>query len=82
MRETEKQRKNALLAAIHFKGILKRGDKIGCTRCPGTKRVFIFSAWDGNWMVSKSGINDYHPINIYSVNGKKAKSFKQNENEN
>ncbi len=50
---------------------IKKGDRIGCTRCPGTKRVFTFSHFDGSWMVSVSGISDFHPLNIYSINGVK-----------
>jgi hypothetical protein len=66
--ETKENCDNAVTAA---KKLLKAGDRIGCIKCPNTKRVFTFSHWDGNWMVSKTGIDDYHPINIYSVNGKK-----------
>ena len=50
------------------KSILKKGDRVGVTKCPGTKRVFTFLEWDGNWMVSKSFIDEYSPINIYSIN--------------
>lgn len=70
---TKEQIEAAKLAASEAKKVLKYGDKVGCTRCPGTKRVFIFSHWDGDWMVSKSGIDDYHPTNIYSINGFKPK---------
>ena len=52
------------------KEVLIPGDNVGCTKCPGRKRVFIFSHWDGHWMVSKSGIDDYSPSGIYSINGK------------
>jgi len=51
------------------KKVLKAGDRVRCTKCPSTKRVFTFSYWDGCWMVSKSGINDYHPVNVDMVNG-------------
>lgn len=64
------------------KSTLKKGDRVGITKCPGTKRTFIFSHWDGLWMVSKSGIDDYHPNNIYSINGKAIKeSVCMNEEE-
>jgi hypothetical protein len=56
-------------AEINAKKILKNGDRVRCTKCPGRKRVFTFSHFDGCWMVSKSGINDYHPINVDLVNG-------------
>lgn len=58
-------------AELNAKKILKKGDRVRCTKCPGTKRVFTFSHWDGCWMVSKSGINDYHPVNVDMVNGEK-----------
>lgn len=48
---------------------LKKGDRVSITKCPGTKRTFTFDHWDGHWMVSKSGINDYAPIHILLVNG-------------
>ena len=73
MKVTDNQIDFCRIAEIEAKKVLKAGDKIGCTKCPGTKRVFIFSHWDGCWMVSKSGINDYHPANIYSVNLEKPK---------
>lgn len=47
---------------------IEKGDKIVCSKCPGNKRTFIFSHWDGCWMVSKTGINDFHPLNIYQIN--------------
>lgn len=52
------------------KKMLKSGDRVRCTKCPGTKRTFTFHFWDGCWMVSKSGIDDFHPINIDLINGK------------
>lgn len=53
------------------KSILKPGDRVGVTKCLGTKRVMTFKEWDGYWMVSLTGINDYSPSSIYSINGKK-----------
>lgn len=57
-------------AELKAKQILKKGDRVQCTKCPGTKRTFTFSHWDGCWMVSKTGIDDYHPINVDLINGK------------
>lgn len=54
---------------LNAKKIIKVGDRIRCTKCLGKKSVFTFSHWDGSWMVSKSGINDYHPINVEVLNG-------------
>ena len=47
---------------------IKEGDRIRCTKCPGTKRTFTFSHWDGYWMVSKTGIDDYYPLNVDLIN--------------
>lgn len=69
--EVSKERKElGKKAELMAKQILKKGDRVRCTKCPGTKRTFTFSHWDGCWMVSKTGINDYHPINVDLVNGK------------
>jgi hypothetical protein len=57
-------------AEVFAKKILKQGDRVRCIKCPGTKRTFTFDHWDGCWMVSKAGIDDYHPINVDLVNGK------------
>jgi hypothetical protein len=55
-------------AEIKAKKVLKKGDRVRCTMCSNTDRTFTFDHWDGCWMVSKSGINDYHPVNIKKVN--------------
>lgn len=57
------------LAERNLKRILKPGDRVGCVKCPGTKRVITFAGWDGHWMVSASGVNDYSPGHVYSING-------------
>lgn len=48
---------------------LRVGDRVRVTKCPGTKRTFTFNYWDGGWMVSKSGIDDYCAVSIDRVNG-------------
>jgi hypothetical protein len=58
------------LATSQAKATLKRGDRLRVTKCPGTKRWITFECWDGDWIVSKSGINDYHAITIDRVNDK------------
>ena len=65
-REKRKQQFHA--ATIKAKKVLKKGDKVRGTKCPGTKRWFIFDHWDGSWIVSKSGIDDYAACNIDRVN--------------
>ena len=67
---TQEQIDKWYAAGKKAKETLKPGDRVGCTKCPGTKRVIIFSHFDGNWIVSKSGIDDYSPCSVYSVNGK------------
>lgn len=52
------------------KRIIKKGDRIRCIGCSGVKRVFTFDHWEDIWMVSKSGIYDYHPFDIERINGK------------
>lgn len=64
---TEQECKKAELSA---KKILKKGDRVRCRKCPGTKRTITFDHWDGCWMVSKSMINDYHPVTIDLINKK------------
>jgi len=58
------------LATAQAKTTLKRGDRLRVTKCPGTLRWITFERWDGDWIVSKSGINDHHAINIDMVNDK------------
>ena len=70
---TEEQKKErgrwAKLAEANAQKMLKPGDRLRVTKCPGTKRWITFSHWDGCWVVSKSGIGDYHPVNVDFVNG-------------
>ena len=70
MNDTEKKLLLLRRATKAAKKLLKKGDKIGCTRCGGIKRVYVFSHWDGCWAVSASGIDDISAGNIYSLNGK------------
>jgi hypothetical protein len=66
MKLTEKE----LQRVQELKLILKKGDRVRCSKCPGTFRTFTFSHWDGCWMVSKSGIDDFHPCCVKKINGK------------
>lgn len=63
----ERQR-NGYIAAKNAKEVLRVGDRLRVTRCPGTKRWITFAGWSGQWIVSKSGIDDYHPINVDRLN--------------
>lgn len=62
-------REMSLLAEQNAKKVLKPGDRLRVTKCPGTKRWITFSGWDGHWIVSKSGINDYSPRCVDMLNG-------------
>lgn len=61
--------RRALVAEKNAKQILKHGDRLRVTKCPGTKRWITFAHWDGHWIVSKSGIDDYSPLNVDRLNG-------------
>jgi hypothetical protein len=67
----KEQIKNSVEATQRAKKVLKIGDRIGCNGCGGTKRTITISGWDGNWIVSKSGIDDIHASHIYKWNGMK-----------
>lgn len=58
------------IAEENAKKVLKPGDRLRVTKCPGTKRWITFAGWDGHWIVSKSGIDDYSPMNVDMLNGK------------
>jgi hypothetical protein len=74
MEPTENQKNRSADSVAKAKAFLKKGDRVRVTKCPGTPRTITFDRWDGPWMVSKSGIDDYHPSNVTKVNGKH-KSF-------
>lgn len=69
MELSEERKLQLKKAEVVAKEILKKGDRVRVTKCPGTKRTITFERWDGCWMVSKSGIDDYHPVNVDRVNG-------------
>tara|TARA_R100001377_G_scaffold29179_2_gene15841 strand:+ start:393 stop:617 length:225 start_codon:yes stop_codon:yes gene_type:complete len=68
MKLTQSRKELGKKAELLAKKILKKGDRVRCSKCPGTKRTFIFDRWDGCWMVSKTGIDNYHPINVDLIN--------------
>jgi len=69
---TEEQRAERVAAFLRAedaaRAVLKPGDRIRVTKCPGTKRWITFAGWDGHWIVSKSGISDYSPGSVDMVN--------------
>lgn len=62
-------RRQFAVAARNAKKVLKRGDRLRVARCPGTKRWITFECWSGDWIVSKSGIDDYAPSCVDRLNG-------------
>lgn len=52
-------RRLSMLAIENARKTLKPGDRIRVTKCPGTRRWVTFAGWDGLWIVSKSGIDDF-----------------------
>lgn len=79
--ETEKEESRRLnrIAEANAKPVLKPGDRLRVTKCPGTKRWITFARWDGCWIVSKSGIDDYAPRSIDRLNGKPVDFTKSSE---
>lgn len=55
-------------ATERAKLVLKPGDRITFTRCPGTKRWGIFVGWDGAWIETKT-LCDVAAYNISKING-------------
>jgi hypothetical protein len=49
--------------------VLKKGDRIRVTKCPGTKRTITFDHWYGDEIISKSGRGEYAASNIDRLNG-------------
>ena len=47
---------------------LRPGDRFRVTKCPGRKRWATFAQFDGGWIVSKSGVDDYFPGSVDMVN--------------
>lgn len=67
--EIEESRKRWRIAVENAKKVLKRGDRVRGSHGCGPKRTFIFEGWDGNWIVSKSGLCDISPCSIDRLNG-------------
>jgi hypothetical protein len=67
--EKERNRKLSLIAERNAKAVLKVGDRLRVTKCPGNKRWITFASWSGHWVVSKSGIDDFSPLCVDMLNG-------------
>ena len=69
-KQREEKRRLCQVAVANAKKILKAGDRLRVTKCPGTKRWITFAEWrNGNEIISKSGRGDYHPLSVDRVNG-------------
>lgn len=55
-------------ATERAKAVLRPGDRLVVTSCPGTKRWVRFIGWDGSWIVTATR-DDFSAINISKVNG-------------
>lgn len=57
------------VAVLNAKKVLKIGDRLRVTKCPGRQRWITFGGWDGGSIVSKSGLGDFHPMCVDMRNG-------------
>ena len=57
------------IATQNAKNVLVKGDRIRASRCGGIKATYTFVGWDGNWIITKSGIDDIAAIHVYKLNG-------------
>jgi hypothetical protein len=67
--ELQASRERFRRAVENAKKVLKPGDRLRVSKCPGTKRMITFAGWEGCWIVSKSGINDYAASCVDMLNG-------------
>lgn len=58
-------------ATKRMKARLKEGDRIYAMRaeCGCKHATYTFDGWDGNWIVSKSGIDTIMAATITKING-------------
>lgn len=67
--ERKVRRERLTKATTAAKQVLKKGDRITVTKCPGTKRWIIFDHWIGDEIISASGEGEYAATNISRLNG-------------
>ena len=58
------------IATANAKKVIKIGDRLRVTKCPGRKRWIIFAKWYGNEIISKSGRGEYFSMSVDMLNGK------------
>ncbi len=57
-----------VVAEASAKKVNKAVDRLRVDKCPGRKRWITFREWDGPWIVSSTGINDFSPLSVDRVN--------------
>ncbi len=62
-------RERLMKATNAARKVLKKGDRITVTKCPGTKRWIIFDHWDRDEIISSTGGREYAATNISRLNG-------------
>jgi hypothetical protein len=65
---SEADRAEIKRATERARAVLKIGDIVTATGCPGTKRWFRFTGWDRDWICSATR-NDWSARNISKING-------------
>ncbi|MEQ9223880.1 MAG: hypothetical protein RJQ08_10915 [Salinisphaeraceae bacterium] len=70
-RERQRRLERLARATEAAKKVLKKGDRLTITKCPGTKRWIIFGHWEGDEIISASGRREYAAINVSRVNGER-----------
>lgn len=60
-------------AVEQLKPLLRKGDRIRAIRgeCGCSAQTYTFEGWDGQWIISKSGINTIIPASVDQINGVK-----------
>ncbi|MFK5923257.1 MAG: hypothetical protein QM496_13855 [Verrucomicrobiota bacterium] len=77
--EKIKRQQSFRIAVENAKKVLQKGDRLRVFKCPGTKRWITFDHWDGAWIVSKSGIDDYAASCVDRVNDSMVNFCEPNE---
>lgn len=68
MSTTLARRAESIRAIARARNVLKEGDRVAFTSCPGTPRTATFLGWAGNWICSKSR-SDIAASSIFKING-------------
>jgi hypothetical protein len=69
MSDKDNRRRELVEATARAMRVLKPGDRIRVTKCPGTKRTITFDHFNGWEIISKSGRGEYSARSIDRLNG-------------